>query len=130
MSKQAAPMRKRTYFVLASLQDRPLHGYGIIKRASELSGGRVRLATGTLYSALDRLSGQGYLSLVSEKIVTGRLHRAYGLTGAGLTALEAETERMERASRVASAASRRAAVGSIVAVGGRVRVVSSKARRS
>ena len=37
----------------------PLHGYAIMKRAEELSGGRVRLATGTLYTALDRLTAEG-----------------------------------------------------------------------
>ena len=40
-------MREPTYFVLASLLDGPLHGYAIIQRTKELSGGRVRLATGT-----------------------------------------------------------------------------------
>ena len=52
-------MREPTYFVLASLLDGPLHGYAIIKRAEDMSGGRVRLATGTLYTALDRLTGRG-----------------------------------------------------------------------
>jgi len=86
-------MRKPTYFVLASLLDRPLHGYGIIERAAELSGGRVRLATGTPYSALDRLTRTGYLRLVSEKTVAGRVRCAYGLTGAGLTASPPRTPR-------------------------------------
>jgi PadR family transcriptional regulator, regulatory protein PadR len=121
-------IREPAHFVLASLQDGPLHGYGIIRRAAELSGGRVRLATGTLYTALDRLTGEGYVSLVSENTVAGRVRRAYRLTGAGLAALRAEAERMEYASQLVSAASRRAAVGSIVVVGGRVRLVSSKAR--
>ena len=49
-------MREPTYFVLASLLRGPLHGYAIIKRAEQLSDGRVRLATGTLYTALDRLT--------------------------------------------------------------------------
>ena len=36
-------MRKPTYFVLASLLDRPLHGYAIIQRAEHLlkAGGPV-----------------------------------------------------------------------------------------
>ena len=42
------PMREPTYFVLAALLREPLHGYAIMKRAEELSEGRVRLATGTL----------------------------------------------------------------------------------
>ena len=39
-------MREPTYFILAALQDEPLHGYAIITRAGELSRGRVKLATG------------------------------------------------------------------------------------
>ena len=69
MSIPVAEMRAPTYFVLASLLDGPLHGYAIIKRAEELSGGRVRMATGTLYTALDRLAAEGYIRPVSEEIV-------------------------------------------------------------
>src|SRR5580693_3890730 len=66
VAKPGAQMREPTYFVLASLLDGPLHGYAIIQRTTELSGGRVRLATGTLYTALDRLSAEGYVELVRE----------------------------------------------------------------
>ena len=41
-------MREPTYLVLASLPGKPLHGHAIIQRTEQLSGGRVRLATGTL----------------------------------------------------------------------------------
>ena len=74
MSRSSA-MREPTYFVLASLLGGPLHGYAIIKRADELSGGRVRLATGTLYTALDRLTAEGHVQLVSEETVGGRIDR-------------------------------------------------------
>jgi len=114
MSEHGIAMREPTYFVLASLLDGPLHGYGIIKRAGELSAGRVKLATGTLYTALDRLAGEGYVKLVSEEIVAGRVRRAYALTGAGLTALQAEAARMEQAARVVSAVSRPATAGGTV----------------
>ncbi len=49
-------IRRSTYFVLAALLDGPLHGYAIIGRAAELSGDEVRLSTGTLFGALDRLT--------------------------------------------------------------------------
>ncbi len=100
MSIHATPMREPTYFVLASLLTGPLHGYAIIKRSEELSGGRVRLATGTLYTALDRLSAEGYVQLVSEEIVNGRLRRSYGMTDSGATALRAEAVRMAEAARI------------------------------
>jgi PadR family transcriptional regulator, regulatory protein PadR len=94
MSMPIVPMREPTYFVLAALQDGPLHGYAIMKKAEELSHGRVRLATGTLYTALDRLAAQGYVRLVSEQIVSGRARRCYGLTDAGSAVLRAEATRM------------------------------------
>jgi len=87
-------MREPTYFVLASLLDGPLHGYAIIQRAEHLSAGRVRLATGTLYTALDRLTAEGYVELVREEIVNGRARRCYGLTPPGAGGLRAEAERM------------------------------------
>jgi PadR family transcriptional regulator, regulatory protein PadR len=96
----ARPMREPTYFVLASLLAGPLHGYAIIKRSAELSDGRVRLATGTLYTALDRLTAEGLVRLVSEEIVGGRVRRSYGLTDEGSAALRAEALRMAQAARV------------------------------
>ena len=93
-------MREPTYFVLASLLAGPLHGYAIIKRTEELSGGRVRLATGTLYTALDRLTAEGCVQLVSEETVAGRVRRSYGLTEDGAAALRAEAQRMAEAARV------------------------------
>lgn len=100
MGKPVIAMREPTYFVLASLLQGPLHGYAIIKRAGELSGGRVKLATGTLYTALDRLTGEGYVTLVSEEMVAGRIRRSYGLTDAGAAALRAEARRMAEAARL------------------------------
>jgi PadR family transcriptional regulator, regulatory protein PadR len=93
-------MREPTYFLLAALLDGPLHGYAIIKRAEEMSGGRVRLATGTLYTALDRLTNEGFVRLVSEEVVSGRIRRSYGLTSAGSAALRAEALRMAKAARL------------------------------
>jgi len=106
MSTPMAEMREPTYFVLASLLDGPLHGYGIIKRAAELSGNRVRLATGTLYTALDRLAAEGYVRLVREEIVNGRARRSYGLTDAGAAALRAEATRMAQAAEVVTGKAR------------------------
>jgi PadR family transcriptional regulator, regulatory protein PadR len=94
MNTPIVAMREPTYFVLASLLDGPLHGYAILKKAEGLSHGRVRLATGTLYTALDRLAAEGYVRLVSEEIVSGRARRCYGLTDAGSAALQAEAKRM------------------------------------
>jgi DNA-binding PadR family transcriptional regulator len=93
-------MREPTYFVLAALLAGPLHGYAIIKQAEAMSHGRVRLATGTLYTALDRLTAEGYVRLVREELVAGRVRRSYGLTDEGSAALRAEAQRMAEAARL------------------------------
>ncbi len=93
-------MREPTYFVLTSLLDGPLHGYAIVKRAEELSRGRVRLAAGTLYAALDRLTDEGLIVVDREETVNGRARRYYALTGDGEAALRAEAARMAAAARV------------------------------
>jgi PadR family transcriptional regulator, regulatory protein PadR len=104
-------MRELTYFVLASLLDGPMHGYAIIQRAEQLSGGRVRLATGTLYTGLDRLTAEGHVELVREEIVNGRVRRCYGLTSLGAGALRAEATRMAEAARLVTGRARQQGTG-------------------
>jgi PadR family transcriptional regulator PadR len=89
-----------TFYVLASLLDERLHGYGIVKKAVLLSGGTVRLTTGTLYGALDRLVGQGLVVTDGEEQVAGRLRRYYRISDAGAEAVREEAARMRRAARV------------------------------
>jgi PadR family transcriptional regulator, regulatory protein PadR len=96
-------IRRSTYFVLAALLDGPLHGYAIIRRASELSGGEVRLSTGTLFGALDRFVEAGLVAAGEEEKVEGRVRRSYTLTHEGHAALAAEAGRMRRAARVVEA---------------------------
>lgn len=94
------PLREPSYFILAALLDGPLHGYAVIKRVGELSAGRVRLAAGTLYAALDRLAAEELLTVVTEEIVNGRARRYYGVTDGGIAVVRAEAERMAAASDI------------------------------
>jgi DNA-binding PadR family transcriptional regulator len=89
-----------SYFVLAALLDGRLHGYGIIKKAAEQSGGRVRLTAGTLYGALDRLADQQLVTVMGHEQVAGRTRRYYQLTDRGIHALQQEAARMEQAARI------------------------------
>jgi PadR family transcriptional regulator PadR len=93
-------MREPTYYILAALQDEPLYGYAILKQAEVLSRGRIRLSTGTLYSALDRLTGEGYVRVVNEEVVNGRARRYYTTTPEGDAALHAEAVRLADAARL------------------------------
>src|SRR5262249_55617651 len=93
-------IRRSTYFVLAALLDGPLHGYGIIGRAAELSDGAVRLSTGTLFGALDRLVAEGLVVPGAEERVGGRVRRSYSLTDAGVSEVSEEAARLRSAARV------------------------------
>jgi PadR family transcriptional regulator, regulatory protein PadR len=101
-------MSEATYYVLAALLGERLHGYGIVKEAAALSGGAVKLTTGTLYGALDRLVEQGLVEPAGEEEVAGRLRRYYRITERGAEAVRAEARRMRRAARAVSG--RRAAL--------------------
>ncbi len=96
-------MQEPTYFTLAALMDGPLHGYAIMTRVRELSQEHIRLTTGTLYGALERLSGEGLVEATGQEIVDGRARRYYRLTDAGRTALEAEAARLARAASIVGA---------------------------
>ena len=51
---EAMALTESTYYILLSLYH-PQHGYGIMQQTEQLSGGRVHLAAGTLYGALNPL---------------------------------------------------------------------------
>ena len=68
---------RASYFVLAALIDGPLHGYAIVGRASELSGGAVRLSTGTLYGVLERATDEELVVAGRPYVVGGRRRRDY-----------------------------------------------------
>jgi DNA-binding PadR family transcriptional regulator len=93
-------MRESTYFLLAALLDGRRHGYAIIGQVAELSDGRVKLAAGTLYATLDRLTADGLVAADGEEIVNGRARRYYVLTERGAAALRAEAARMATAARI------------------------------
>ena len=92
-------LRPPSYFALAALIDGPLHGYAIAQRARELSGGQVRLSTGTLYALLERAVAESLVTAGDPYVADGRHRRDYTLTAAGRTVLEAEAERLMQASR-------------------------------
>ncbi len=80
--------------LLTALADEPRHGYGLIQEIETISGGRVRMRTGTLYGALERLLSQGLIQVEREEVVDGRARKVYALADAGQQALAAEAERL------------------------------------
>ncbi|WP_329375636.1 PadR family transcriptional regulator [Streptomyces sp. NBC_01483] len=100
MTRQNPSLTEPQYFILAALMDGPLHGYGIIKAAERATDGRLRIAVGTLYGALERLERAGLMIADHEEIVDGRARRYYRLTENGTAALAREALRMQHAAAV------------------------------
>jgi DNA-binding PadR family transcriptional regulator len=90
----ARAMQEATFLILTALADGAQHGYGIINKVRDISGGRVRLRAGTLYTALDRLRADQLITADREEIVEGRLRRYYRLTPQGTKVLAAEAARL------------------------------------
>jgi DNA-binding PadR family transcriptional regulator len=88
-------MQEATYLILTALAAGSQHGYGIIADVTGISGGRVRLLPGTLYTALDRLRADGLICVDREEIVESRLRRYYRLTSEGENRLAEEAVRLQ-----------------------------------
>ena len=91
MNKELA-LTESTYYILLSLVE-PQHGYGIMQRTEELSGGRVRLAAGTLYGALNSMTEKSWIRLLPGE--DGSRRKEYTLTAQGLYVLKNELDRLE-----------------------------------
>ena len=113
-SSEFLPLQEPTFFILLSLTPGAKHGYAILQDVETLSGGRVRLGTGTLYGALSRLLDQDLIERMDEddppadRRLTdsgradggrnnhpGRSRKIYRLTRAGREILRAEIARMQ-----------------------------------
>jgi DNA-binding PadR family transcriptional regulator len=97
----ARAMQEATFLILTALADGSQHGYGIIIKVQEISGGRVRLRAGTLYTAVDRLRADGLVRVDREEIVECLLRRYYQLTPEGTRRLAAEAARLQANARAA-----------------------------
>lgn len=84
-------LTEAVYYILLSLI-KPMHGYGIMQNVEQLSNGRVKLAAGTLYGAINTLLERGWvLALPGEK---DSRKKEYQITPQGTQILEAELLRL------------------------------------
>ena len=84
-------LTESTYYILLSLVS-TRHGYGIMQMTEELSGGRVHLAAGTLYGALNALCTKGWIIQLPSEDESRR--KEYRLTAKGLQVLKTEVARL------------------------------------
>ena len=100
--------------ILLALSEGPLHGYGILQRVRERSGGTVRLGTGSLYRHLSKLIASGLAAEAAPgSDADPRRGTSYRLTARGRQALTAERDRVAELLTSLNAATRRARRGSM-----------------
>jgi len=98
---ESLPVTEPVLLILLSLAGEPRHGYAILRDTKEMSDGRVRLSTGTLYGALRRLLEDGWIERYREED-NARGRQAYRLTHLGRRNLQMEVARLKQLTRVAS----------------------------
>jgi PadR family transcriptional regulator, regulatory protein PadR len=72
------------------------HGYGVLLRIQQITGGALTIEQGALYPALARLEHQGWLEAEWGVSDNNRKAKFYSLTAAGKKRLKQETERWNR----------------------------------
>ena len=97
MPQQA--LTEAVYYILLSLLT-PRHGYGIMQNVESLSGGRVHLAAGTLYGALNTLQEKGWIHALPGAEDSRK--KEYELLSEGKDALLGEIERLRELLRSAA----------------------------
>ncbi len=89
-------MSEQMFYILFALREER-HGYGVMQHVHALTGGRVELGAGTMYSTLRRLERQRLI--VSTTEVDRR--KNYLITASGMQALTDEARRIEQLHQLA-----------------------------
>jgi transcriptional regulator len=82
--------------ILKAVSLGPAHGYGVLLRIGQISGGALEIEQGALYPALFRLERQALLSAEWGVSENNRRAKFYSLTAAGRKRLRQETAGWER----------------------------------
>ncbi|ODU55076.1 MAG: PadR family transcriptional regulator [Clostridium sp. SCN 57-10] len=88
---ETGALTEAVYYILLSLLT-PMHGYGIMQNIEGLSGGRVRLAAGTLYGALNTMLERGWIDALPGERDSRK--KEYHITDLGKAALHGEVIRL------------------------------------
>jgi PadR family transcriptional regulator PadR len=90
--------------ILKSVSLGPEHGYGILLRIQQITGGALTIEQGALYPALYRLENQGLLDTEWGTSDNNRKAKYYTLTASGRKRLRQETDRWNRTALAMSTA--------------------------
>lgn len=84
-------LTEAVYYILLSLIS-PRHGYGIMQNVEQLSNGRLKLAAGTLYGAINTLLEKNWIIALPEEKDSRK--KEYQITEQGREMLQTELLRL------------------------------------
>ena len=91
IKKVYVPMTETAFYILLCLKNEN-HGYGIVQKVREITGGQVNLSPGTMYGSLSKMEKDGLIEFVREE----DKRKMYKITPLGREVLKLETARIER----------------------------------
>jgi DNA-binding PadR family transcriptional regulator len=103
-SEPRTPLSPQVFQILLSLLDDELHGYALIQDIRQRTDGEVVLTASTLYAAVKRLVGTGWIEEVDHETPPpghDERRRYYRITSRGRAAARAEALRLERLTAMA-----------------------------
>lgn len=88
--KKYVPMTETAFYILLSLTE-PRHGYGIIKSVEELTEGRLRLGSGTVYGTLTKMQKDSMIAVFADE----KRKTIYEVTESGKLVMQMEMKRLK-----------------------------------
>jgi transcriptional regulator len=82
--------------ILKAVSLRPLHGYGVLLRIAQISGGALQIPQGSLYPALYRLVRDGLIEAEWGESDNNRKAKFYTITPAGRRRLKDDAASWDR----------------------------------
>ena len=88
--KRYLPMTESAFYILLALTE-PRHGYGIIKQVEEMTSGRLKLGSGTIYGTLTKMQDDDMITVYADE----KRKTIYEVTDIGKQILQLEFDRLD-----------------------------------
>lgn len=98
------PLTPAVFYILMALADGEKHGYSIMKDVETQTDGKLKMGPGTLYGSIKRMLAAGFIEEADERpdpALDDERRRYYRLSSMGQKVLNAESQRLEQAVKIA-----------------------------
>lgn len=85
------PMTETGFYILFCLREE-MHGYNIIQKVRQMTGGEINIGAGTMYGSLSKMEKDGLIQFIREE----EKRKLYKATELGKEILNIELKRIER----------------------------------